>query len=210
MAKTSRLAMLAAAALALAPLAAQAQGKAGHTYRCTGKDGKRYYSSTIPRQCYGELVEQLNAQGMVVKRFDPEGEEKARAAKEAEAAKKREEAAARREEDRRNRALLATYTSAQDIEEARKRALDAHGRTIEDVKLRIEALHKRRAGYDKELEFYKGDSKPPAKLQRDIRNVEIDLAAQEGLLAAKNREADAINERYDEDRKRYLQLTGRR
>ena len=145
MAKISRLAMLAAAALALAPLAAQAQGKAGLTYRCTGKDGKRYYSSTIPRQCYGELVEQLNAQGMVVKRFDPEGEEKARAAKEAEAAKKREEAAARREEDRRNRALLATYTSAQDIEEARKRALDAHGRTQQEVELRIEALRKRRA-----------------------------------------------------------------
>jgi hypothetical protein len=202
--------MLAAAALMLAPLGAEAQGKAGLTYRCTGKDGKRYYGSTIPRQCLGQLVEQLNQQGMVVKRIDPEGDEKARAAKQAEAAKKREEAAARREADRRNRALLATYTSAQDIEDARKRALDAHGRTLQDAELRIEALRKRRAGYDKELEFYKGDNKPPAKLQQDIRNAEIDLEAQEGLLAAKKKEAEAINERYDEDKKRYLELTGRR
>lgn len=209
MAMDRTLATLAAAALLLAPLAAVAQGKDGLTYRCTGKDGKRYYGSTIPRQCLGERIEQLNRQGMVVKRIDPQGDEKARAAQEAEAARKQEQAAARREEERRNRALLATYTSERDIEDARRRALDAHGRTLQEVELRIEALRKRRAGYDKELEFYKG-GKPPVKLQQDIRNAEIDLQAQESLLAAKKKEGEAINERYDEDRKRYLELTGRR
>ncbi len=209
MAMDRTLATLAAAALLLAPLAAGAQGKDGLTYRCTSKDGKRYYGSTIPRQCLGERIEQLNRQGMVVKRIDPEGDEKTRAAQEAEAARKQEQAAARREEERRNRALLATYTSERDIEDARQRALDAHGRTLQEVELRIEALRKRRAGYDKELEFYKG-GKPPVKLQQDIRNAEIDLQAQESLLAAKKKEGEAINGRYDEDRKRYLELTGRR
>jgi hypothetical protein len=54
--------------LMLAPGLALAQV----TYRCVGKDGHKYYGSTIPPQCYGRLVEQINAQGMVVKRFDPE------------------------------------------------------------------------------------------------------------------------------------------
>ena len=36
---------------------------------------------------------------------------------------------------------------------------------------------------------------------------QMHVTAQAGLLAAKKREVDSINSRYDEDRKRYLQLT---
>jgi hypothetical protein len=205
-----RLAVLAAAALALAPLAATAQPeKGGLTYRCTSKEGKKYYGSTIPPQCYGRLIEQLNAQGLVVKRIDPEGDRKDRLAQEAEAAKKREIEAASKESSRRNRALLATYTSEKDIEDARTRALFENKKAVVEVEMRIEALKKRRAGYDKELEFYKEKTKPPANLHEDIRNAEIDLQAQEGLLAAKQKEVDGINARYDEDKKRYVELTRR-
>src|SRR5258706_13252913 len=61
----SRLALL---ALLAAPLVAQAQGTL--TYRCTGADGKKYYGSTIPHAGYGRPLEQLNAQGLVVKGID--------------------------------------------------------------------------------------------------------------------------------------------
>lgn len=199
--------MAAACALLIAPLVAQAQV----TYRCTTKDGKKYYGSAIPMQCMGHPIEQLNAQGLVVRRIDPEGEEKARADKEAAAAKNREEEAASREEMRRNRALLATYTSERDIEDARQRALAENQKAVREVETKIEAIKKRRAGYDKEMEFYKdnkkGTSNPPAKLVEDIKNAEIDLKAQEGLLSSKKKEVDGINAKYDEDKKRYAQLT---
>jgi hypothetical protein len=193
-------------ALLIAPLAAQAQV----TYRCTGKDGKRYYGSTIPMQCVGRVVEQLNPQGLVVRRIDPEGEEKEREAKAAAAAKAKDEEAATREETRRNRALLATYTSERDIEDARARALADHRSAVQDVEGKIDALKKRRIGYDKELEFYqdkKGNTKPPAKLLDDINAVDLDLKAQQDLLMAKKKDVDIINARYDQDKKRYLQLT---
>jgi hypothetical protein len=196
------------AALMIAPLAAQAQV----TYRCTGTDGKRYYGSTIPMQCVGRVVEQLNAQGLVVRRIDPDGEEKEREAKAAAAAKAKDEEAATREESRRNRALLATYTSERDIEDARARALADHRSAVQDVEAKIDALKKRRAGYDKELEFYqdkKGGAKPPAKLVDDINAVELDLKAQQDLLMAKKKDVEVINARYDQDKKRYLQLTRR-
>jgi len=130
---------------------------------------------------------------MVVKRIDPDGDEKERAVKDAEAKKKREDDAVRREAVRRNSALLATYTSAQDIDDARSRALADNQKAVKDVELRIDAIKKRQASYDKELEFYKGDNKPPARLQDDIRDAEIDLQAQENLLAAKKKDADTIN-----------------
>ena len=196
-----------ALALMLAPLLAFAQAV---TYRCAGADGKKYYGSTIPPQCYGRPVEQINKYGTVVRRIDPEGEAKERAEKEANLAKKKEEDAATREETRRNRALLATYTSERDIEDARHRALADNEKAVKDVEQKIDALKKTRAKYEKELEFYQdkktGESKPPAKLTNDIKNVDIDLRAQEDLLAAKKREVSVINGKYDEDKKRFGEL----
>ena len=196
---------LAGCALAIAPLVVQAQS----TYRCTGNDGKKYYGSTIPMQCVGRPVEQLNAQGLVVRRIDPEGERKAREEAEAAKGKRQEEEAAQREELRRNRALLATYTSERDIEDARKRDLADNERTTREVENKIEALKKRRAGYEKELAFYKDgtDKKakagPPSKLTADMSNVDIDLRAQEDLLQVKKKEVTQINAKYDQDKKRY-------
>ena len=88
------LVVLTAAALLSAPLAALAQPKEQYTYRCVGKDGKKYYGQTIPNACLGMPLEMINKQGFVVKRIDPEGDEKARLAKEEEAQKKRDAEAA--------------------------------------------------------------------------------------------------------------------
>ena len=193
-----------AAALLLPPLAADAQ-----SYRCTSKDGKKYYGSAVPPQCIGQPVEVMNKQGRVVRRIDPEGTEKERAAKEAAEAKKREQLAVQREAARRNRALLATYTSTKDIDEARKRALADNHKAILDVETRIAQIRKRQAGYEQELELYKSKGNPPARLADDLRNAEVDLKYQEELLAVKRKEVEQINARYDDDRKRYIQLTGR-
>lgn len=199
-----RTAALGAVIVLVAPLAAEAQ-----TYRCTAKDGKKYYASTIPRQCIGRVVEQLNPQGMVVRRIDPQGDLQASEQKAAQAAKKREREAAQREEQRRNRALLATYTSEKDIEDARKRALADNQKALRDVEERLEAMRKRRAGYEKEAAFYK-DKTPPRKLAEDMQSADIDIKANEELLTVKKKEIQDINARYDADRKRYLHLTGGR
>ena len=31
-----------------------------YTYRCTGKDGKKYYGQTLPQACLGRPIELLN------------------------------------------------------------------------------------------------------------------------------------------------------
>jgi hypothetical protein len=198
--------LVAAAGASAACLEAAAQ----MTFRCTGNDGKRYYGSTIPQQCLGRPVEQLNAQGLVVKRIDHEAAERNRLAKAAEDKKRREEEAAAREKQRRNNALLATYTSEKDIEDARARALADNEKAVKEVEVRIAELKKKQDGYNKEMEFYAGNKTRPAQLDQDIRNVEIDIKAQEDLLAAKKKSADVINAKYDGDKKRYRELTSRR
>src|SRR6266568_3822942 len=203
--------LLLAAALAMAPLAAEAQLQQ-FTYRCVSKDGKKYYGSTIPQQCQGQLIEQLSPQGTVLRRIDPEGDEKARAAKEAEALKKRDEDTLAKEQSRRNQALLATYASEKDIDDARARALQENDKAIKEIERRVEDIKKRQAGYEKEMEFYREGAakpsadkkaksvnpppearsgpKPPPKLVEDMRNSEVDLRAQENLLAVKKKEVE--------------------
>jgi len=196
-------AFLAMLALAALPFAAQAQV----TYRCAAKDGKKYYGSTIPKQCLGQPVEQLNAQGLVVRRFNSEGEDKDKADKAAELAKRKEIDTVAKEESRRNRALLATYTSEKDIDEARRRALEENTKAIGEIQQRIDGIKKDQVRLSKELEFYTGKNKPPAKLTEEIEAVKLQLKAQEGLLAGKRKEIETINARYDDDKRRYTELT---
>ena len=191
-----------AATFALAPLAAQAQ-----SYRCVGKDGKKYYGSSVPEACLGQPVEQLNAQGMVIKRFDAAASAAEREKKLAEEEERKKREVISKEEGRRNRALLATYTSEKDIDQARVRALKENEGAVKDIEKRIGGLKKRADELTKELEFYAGKNKPPAKLSEEIRSTQFDITTQEALLATKKREVDQINARYDDDKKRYAELT---
>ena len=189
-------------AFAALPLAAGAQ-----SYRCVGKDGKKYYGQSVPPQCIGMPVEQLNSQGMVTKRFDAAASAAEREKKAAEEEERKKREAISKEEGRRNRALLATYTSAKDIDEARSRALKDNEAAVKDIERRIAALKKRQEDLKKELDFFQGKNKPPAKLSDDIRNVDFDIKTQQELMDAKKKEVALINSRYDEDKKRYVELT---
>jgi hypothetical protein len=191
-----------AASLALLPFAAEAQ-----SYRCVGKDGKKYYGSAVPPQCLGQPVEQLNAQGMVTKRFDAAASAAEREKKVAEEEERKKREAVNKEEGRRNRALLATYTNEKDIEEARARALKENEAAVKDIEKRIGGLKKRQEELKKEMEFYSGKNKAPQKLDQDMKSAEFDVKTQEDLLAAKKKEVEQINTRYNDDKKRYNELT---
>jgi hypothetical protein len=228
-----RIPLLAASALLLAgaPEAAFAQSKTDEakerarinalraqvrSYRCITKAGRKYYGSTIPQQCKGELVEALSAQGTVLFRIDPPLTPEQRAAKEAEERKAAEAEAAKREaqrqaemQARRDRALLQTYTSEEDIELVRKRALADNRAAAAQVEARIRQLRQRQDQLAKEAEKYKNPSQVPAKFQQDVKAVAYDLSLQEQLLESRRREAAEINARYDEEKRKYRQLTGK-
>jgi len=197
---------IAAIAAAVLPLDAAAQ-----TYRCITKEGKVYYGQTMPTACIGQVVEQLNAQGLVIKRIVPNNVQmEDSAAKEAEEKKKMEEAARVKEEQRRNRALLATYTSTRDIDEARARALSEPTKRVSEIEARIEELTKKRAALAKEKASYTGGRNPPSTLTEQITDVESELNLQRELQGSKRRDIESINAKYDADKKRYVELTGRR
>ena len=184
------------------PLALQAQ-----SIHCVGKDGKKYFGQTVPPQCLGQAVEYVDKSGNVVKRVAAALTPEQRAAREAEDRKNAEAAALAKDEARRNRALIETYTSEKDIDFARQRTLKDNEVVVKEIESRVGQIEKRGQELQKEMEFYQGKNKPPAKLAEDVKNNEIDLNSQRQLLTAKKKEVDSINAKYDDDKKRFIELS---
>ena len=176
-----------ALAIVLLPLAALAQ-----SYRCVGTDGKKYYGSSVPPQCLGQPVEQLDSRGVVVKRIDAAASADERAKKDADEADRKKRETLAKEQGRKDSALMASYTSEKDIDVARGRALEGNQRAAKDLEERIAALKKRRGAPNE-----------------DVKAIDADLKAQEGALAAKKKDIDAINAKYDDDKKRFIEISKR-
>ena len=189
-------------ALQAAPASAQS-----HLYRCKDSKGNPYYTDRPPVECTGKELDELSNQGVVVSRRAAAPTPEQFAAREAEEKRKKQEALAAKEEKRKNDALLNTYSSVKDIEDSRRRALKQSQQAANDIEMRIDEARKRAVKLAAEKEFYA--KKPlPRKLQDDIKNNAIDLKSEGDALAAKKKELSEINAKYDEDKRRYLQLTG--
>lgn len=196
--------LLCSTLLAVAPAAAQER-----MYKCVDAKGKVYYTQVPPPECLGRDTQELNKSGTLIRRnpaaipLTPAQEQ----ARETERRKKLEEEERSKEERRKNLALLNTYSSEKDIEEARTRALAEAQGAIEDTERRLAGAEKRHKELETEKEFYV--KKPlPFKLKQEIANNEIEIENQIALLEAKKKEISTIKAKYDEEKRRYVELTG--
>jgi hypothetical protein len=176
-------------------------------YKCKDDKGKTYYTQMPPAECQGKEMDEMSRQGTIVKKREAALTPEQIAARDAEDKRKKEEELAAKEEKRKNQALLNTYASEKDIEDGRERALKQAEDATKETEKHIGEAQKRAQTLAAEKEFYL--KKPmPKKLQDDIKNNEIDLKGYQDALAAKKKELGEINAKYDEDKRRYLELTG--
>jgi Domain of unknown function (DUF4124) len=167
--------------------------------------GRTIYTDKVPAEQAGKANEQLSGQGMVVKRNEAAPTADQIAAREAERKRKLEEEIAAKEEKRKNQALLNTYPSEKDIDEARDRAIEANEEAVKDAERKLADAEKRKKALAAEAEFY-AKRPMPAQLKRDIQQNEVERKAVTELVERKKQEIDAINARYDEDLRRYREL----
>src|SRR3977135_4188614 len=186
--RSRTLMLLCSTLLAVAPAAAQER-----MYKCVDARGKVYYTQVPPPECLGRDTQELNKSGSLIRKnpavvpLSPAQEQ----AREAERKKKVEDEDKLREDRRKNLALLNTYSSEKDIEDARTRALKEAQTAIEDTEKHIGDAQKRQKEVEAEKEFYV--KKPmPCKLRQEISNNEIDIKNQIVLLDAKKKEINTI------------------
>ena len=191
-----------AAALLYSPPGAAQQ----RMYKCVDEKGKVYYTQVPPKECLGRETEELSSQGSVTKRTGRALTPEQQAAREEERKKQEEQEIAAREEKRRSQALLNTYSSEKDLEDARGRVLKDNEVAIQETEKRIAGAEQRKKELDQEKEFYLKKPMPP-KLAQDMKNNEVEIRNQRELLEAKRKQVANINAKYDEDKRRYVALT---
>lgn len=192
----------------LASLATSA-GAAGEFYCCQDPtSGRRVCGDTLPEQCRGRAYRVLDSGGNVVREVGPPltPEQKAELAQETKRKKLLEEAS--REQRRKDQALLDTYAAPEDIDLAQSKAEADVNLAIQAAQDRIVVAQKKRKKFEDEAEFYK-KKEMPAELTKQLNALEHEIKVQRELQEVKKREFDVIKAKYDADRKRYGELTGR-
>jgi hypothetical protein len=184
---------------------AAAPAGSGRFYCC---DGGRVCGDAMPEQCRGKAYRILDSSGNLLKEVGPPltAQQKAEAA--AEALRKKELEDLAKEQRRKDQALLDTYATPQDIDLAQGKAEADVNLAIRGAEDRIAAARKQRKKFEDEAEFYKKKTLPP-DVAKGLRDADHEIKTQQELLDVKKGDAATIKAKYDADRKRYAELTGR-
>ncbi|WP_281985540.1 hypothetical protein [Azonexus hydrophilus] len=196
-------------ALLLSLLAAPVWAAAGELFCCTEPaSGRRICADMLPQQCRGLAYRVFDRAGNPIRDVAAPLTPEQKAAAAAEAQRKKEEEEKRLEQRRIDQALLTTYATAEDIDMAQRKAEGDVQLTIQTATAKITDLQKSQRKLAEEAEFYKRKAMPP-ELDTKLRTVGHEIRLQQELIQVKRKELEAIRSKYDSDRQRYFQLTGR-
>ena len=188
---------LIAAALAL-PVQAQQAGV--RMYKCVDAAGKAYYSDKVNPDC-GQGVE-LNRQGVVMKK--KEIAKPGQSPNEVVAAVK-----STREQERRDRALMATYTSEEEIDAARERSLSLPVQGTKAIESKLDKVNRQLTELKNQADVLATQKKKlPAHLLEDVNVSQKEVSALEADLAQRKVQSDSIRARYESDKQRFRELKG--
>ena len=183
-------------------------GAAANLYCCIDATGKQVCGDILPQACYGRAYREVGASGRTTRTVEAPLSAEQRAQRAAEEARRQADEAVMREQRRQDQALINTYGSEKDIEMMRARALDEVQKSILAAQAKITELRARRKKFENEAEFYKKKTLP-ADVQKGLRDADSEIKSQEFLVESKQQEIETIRAKYDEDKRRYLDLSRR-
>jgi hypothetical protein len=197
-----------------AAIAAQSKGGSSAReayYRCKDGKGQQLYGDSMPPGCQGQDTEILNAQGMVLRVIEGDQTRAARLSREAAETNDRR---LRQEREQRDRMLLETYLSVEDIERLRDQRLEmlvAQRRVTEQT---IANMRERQSRLETQVSRFKPYSaKPtapplPDHLAEEMVNTVNSLAVYKESLEKNLAEQAEVKESFSADIKRYKELKG--
>ena len=190
-----------AAWLALGALPAVAAGM----YKWTDDQGIVHYSDQMPVDAVNKGGTVFDKQGRQIKKIDPTLTPAQIKAKEAEDERLRQLAKTQEEKLRRDIALTHSYTSEEEIDFARSRALLAIESQLKAAETYIADLTKRQQELKRDKLAY-GTKPVPGTLDTELTGIDEELARQDKVLAQRRAEIAAINAKYESDKQRWREI----
>lgn len=176
------------------------------SYCCVDDLGHPQCGNVLPAICYGKAYREIDSKGVTVKRVEAPLTPEQKTARAKEIALKKEMERQAQEEDRRNRALLNSYGSEQDIDAALENALIELEKSVKAAEDKLAEAKKKKTKLDAEAEFYVKKGLPP-DLKRQIQDNEAEIKAKEKELQIKEQEREAIRKRFEDEKTRYRELS---
>jgi len=198
-------------ALLFAASAVLALGAAAQTriFCCDDASGRKVCGDFLPVACQGRAYEERDNKGFVSKLVEAPLTAEQQARRDAENARKEEDKKKAAEERRRTLALLSTYSSEKDINSARDRSLAEIDKNLKESQHRLEEANKKKLKIDSDKEFYKGKVLPE-QVKAQVRDNDKDIKAQQAAVDARLKEMEEVRSRFADEKKRYLELTGKK
>ena len=184
-------------------------GSPGNFFCCTDASGKKICGDILPQACYGRAYRELGSNGQVIRSVEAPLTAEQRAQRAAEEAQRLREEEKRKEQNRKDQALLNTYASEQDVDVMRKRAEEDVLQAIRAAEKQITELRLQRKKFENEAEFYKKKTLP-LDVKKGLADADSDINSQEVFIADKRKELKVIHEKYDEDKRRFIELMSQR
>jgi hypothetical protein len=180
-------------------------------FRCKDRQGQTHYSDSMPQECVGLDTEVLNDNGMQLRLIEGDATRQKRLLREAEEAKIRKE---REQRALRDRTLVETYLSVEDIERLRDQRLeqlDAQNRVTEQ---NIANLRERQTRLQAQIARFKPYSDQPnapplpEPLAAEIVNTVNGLRVYQESLNTNRKEQQELTDQFGSDIKRFKELKG--
>jgi len=178
-------------------------------YKWVDDKGVTHYGETVPPEYAHRDREELNKAGRVVEKKEVLTPEE-RHAKELEDLRKREAEEVALEQKRRDKALLSTYSNVKEIDLARDRSLQQVEARINSIGSQLKMAEDNLKGLQKEADGYtKANKNIHISLQEDLKESQARLTKLQQDMEKSRAEKAAVEARYDADKARYKELTGK-
>jgi uncharacterized protein DUF4124 len=195
-------------ALLAAGAGAQDRQKQQKLYRWVDKNGQVHYGDSIPAEYSEQDRDVLNKQGVKV------GREEGIITPEEAAVKAAEDRAARDEQKRklRDRVLLQTYQSVQELEVLRDNRLDLVDAQLTIQEQSLSNLRAQRVQIERIAARYAPVNRDPSaepmpdEIARDLERSATDIDTQQENLEKRRQERENIRQNFEADIKRYQEL----
>lgn len=177
-------------------------------YKWVDEQGKTHYGDTIPAQYAGQGSAELSKKGMVVKKTDAALTEEQRKAKEEALAKQKIEDQKALAAERRDKALVNTYTSEKEMNLVRDRNLQAVDAIIKSTQARIKSVQSKLDSQRSQAAGFTARKKPvPEDIANDLKEAERELQHLHETIKQKQQDQAEITARFEADKQRFRELT---
>lgn len=163
----------------------------------------------VPPEYQDGATKELNRRGITIRQSDPSLTAEQRRVQQAEDERKQAEAQKMEERRRQDNAILATFATEKEIDLKRARDVQQLQSSIDTLQTNLGHANDRQAEKRARIEQFRTNNKPvPPAVQEEFDRSERENEKLESQIAQRRKDIAALNQRYDEIKKRFVELTG--